>query len=149
MGAPVTLLKAQFLAALDRSEKQKNSIELLIQAWRKCGILPYIDLNEWSSHDPSVRVKTQVQSELIYELDKDDDGGFLYEKTLRETTEPHARRMLDVQSQQFRALIAAASDEFFATIEYAQNSDAARPTPLVKKQCAGGFREHFHTVSLI
>jgi hypothetical protein len=123
MGAPVTLLKAQFLAALDRSERQKNSIELLIPAWRKYGILPYIDLNEWSSHDPNLRVKTQVQSELIYDLGEDDDGAFLYEKTLRETTEPHAGRMLDVQSQQFRALIAAASEEFFATIEYVQSSD--------------------------
>jgi len=123
MGAPVMLLKSQFLAALDRSERQKNSIELLIQAWRKYGVLPYIDLNEWSSHDSNVRVKSQVQAELIYELDENDDGAWLYEKTIRETTEPHAGRMLDVQSQQFRALIAAASEEFLATIEYAQYSD--------------------------
>jgi len=125
MGAPVELLKAQFLAALERPERQKNSIELLIQAWRKYGVLSYIDLNEWSSHDSHIRVKTQVQSELVYELEENDDAAFLNGKTLRETTEPLARRMLDVQSQQFKALTAAASEEFFATIEYAQNNDSS------------------------
>jgi hypothetical protein len=125
MGAPVELLKAQFLAALDRSARQKNSIELLIQAWKKYGILPYIDLDEWSSHELNVRVKAKVQSELIYELEENDDAAFLNGKTLRETTEPLAERMLDVQSQQFKALTAAASEEFFATIEYAQNSDSS------------------------
>ena len=123
MGAPVTLLKAQFLAALDRSDKQKSSFEILVQAWKKYGVLPYIDLNEWSSQDPNIRIKIPIQAELIYELEDSGDGAFLYEKTIRETTEPHANRMLDVQSQQFRALIAAASEEFFATIEYAQFSD--------------------------
>ena len=125
MGAPVERLKAQFLAALDRSGRQKNSIELLIQAWKKYGILPYIDQNEWASHDSNVCVKAQVQSELIYELDEDAEVAFLCEKTLRETTEPHAGRMLDVQSQQFKALTAAASEEFFATIEYARKSDSS------------------------
>ena len=123
MGAPVTLLKAQFLAALDRSEKQKSSFEILARSWKKYGVLPYIDLIEWSSKDPNIRIKLPVQAEVIYELEDSDDGALLYDKTIRETTEPHANRMLDVQSQQFRALIAAASEEFFATIEYAQFSD--------------------------
>jgi hypothetical protein len=123
MGAPVTLLKAQFLAALDRSEKQKSSFGVLVQAWRKYGVLPYIDLNEWSGQDPNIRVRIPIQAELIYELEDSGDGTFLYDKTIRETTEPHADRMLDVQSQQFKALNAAASEEFFATIEYAQYGD--------------------------
>ena len=121
MGAPVTLLKAQFLTSLERSERQKSSFELLVQAWTKYGVLPYIDLNEWSNHNPNIRIKIPIQAELIYELE--DGGSLLPDKTIRETTEPHANRMLDVQSQQFRALIAAASEEFFATIEYAQYSD--------------------------
>jgi hypothetical protein len=121
MGVPVTLLKAQFLAALDRSEKQKSSFELLVQAWKRYGVLPYIDLNEWSSQNPNIQIKIPIQAELIYQLE--DGGSLLPDKTIRETTEPHANRMLDVQSPQFRALIAAASEEFFATIEYAQYSD--------------------------
>lgn len=123
MGAPVMLLKAQFQAALDRSEKQKSSFEALAQAWKKYGVLPYIDLTEWSSQDPNIRIKLPVQAEILYELEDSDDTALLYDKTIRETTAPHANRMLDVQSQQFRALIAAASEEFFATIEYAQFSD--------------------------
>ena len=149
MGAPLTLLKEQFLQALDRPERQKSSVDVLYPTWRKFGILPYIDLTEWVRWNPKIRVKLPIQAELIYELDEADDSSFLHEKTVRETTEPNARRMLDVRTTPFRALVAAASEEFSTTmskyIGSANLPTAGRP----RKLCGGGFREHSPTTSQI
>ncbi len=122
MCAPLSILKAQFLRALNRSEKQKSSADVMYKTWRKYGILPYIDLTEWVRWNQNFRVKLPVQAELIYELDSAEDSPFLYEKTVRETTEPNANRMLDLVSQAFRALLAAASVEFFNTIDQVQTA---------------------------
>jgi len=121
-GAPLSILKAQFLRVLNRSDKQKSSAEVMYKTWRKYGILPYIDLTEWLRWNQNLRVKLPVQSELIYELDTAEDSPFLYEKTIRETTEPNANRMFNVRSQAFRALLAAASEEFFDTIDQVQTA---------------------------
>jgi hypothetical protein len=49
LSAPVTVLKSQFLACLERAAKQKISTGPGYADWENLGVLPYIDLELWRS----------------------------------------------------------------------------------------------------
>ncbi len=130
MSAPVSVLKAQFLEILERSAKEKNEIEVMIQTWMRYGVLSFIDLRDRVARDGMQAVSVARQIKLIYdpELARRNKEGEEIErgaKTLNETTKPHALRMMDFQSQPFCALAAAASREFNDAVLFARDPNAS------------------------
>jgi hypothetical protein len=122
MAAPVTVLKEQFLQAIERTPKKKNDLEWLYKAWKDFGVLPHIDLREWQTeHDLNVR--RRVCAGLIYEQL---ESGTYEIKTIDESTEPHAAAVLDVNSPVFRALKHGASVEFAQTVAFARGLRGAK-----------------------
>ena len=121
MTAPVTVLTSQFLAAIERATKQKISMSALISDWEEYGVLSYIDLQEWKRRVHGCKITLPAQASLIYaHATKDRRLHREYtEKKICDTTEPHARRMLDTTSQPFLALKGAAAVEFEQAVDFA------------------------------
>lgn len=141
MTAPVAILKSQFLAAVERSAKQKSAIDVLFATWREFGILPYLDLMEWC-HRQSQQVKSAAQADLLFPVEarvrakrnkyyqhkkRKVRESTSEAKTILETTRPNAVKMLDVNSQPFRTLLSKASEEFQEAIEFAREPDEKSP----------------------
>ncbi len=68
MTAPVAVLKSQFLAAVERSAKEKSAMDVLFATWREFGILPYLDLTEWCRRQ-SQEVKPAAQADLFFPVE--------------------------------------------------------------------------------
>ena len=118
LSAPVTILKSQFLACLERAAKQKISAGPGYADWEDLGVLPYIDLEFWRQITFRDTIPQRVVPRIIYS-----DRLVYTAKNVRETTLPHVDKMLDTSSRAFCALKAAASAEFAAAIEFALNPD--------------------------
>lgn len=114
--APIALLKVHFLEAIKTFDWQKSSFECLYPMWQKYGVLPYLDLSQWVTREADLKISQPVQAELFYEREDAKDSSYLHDNTIGGSTEPYARRMLDCDSQPFRALLAAASLEYQQTI---------------------------------
>ena len=118
LSAPVTVLKSQFLACLERAAKQKISAGPGYADWEDLGVLPYIDLEFWRQITFSDNIPQRVVPRIIYS-----DRLVFTAKNVRETTLPHVDKMLDTSSRAFCALKAAASAELTAAIEFARNPE--------------------------
>ena len=118
LSAPVTVLKSQFLACLERAAKQKISAGSGYKNWEKLGVLPYVDLEFWRLIIFRESVRKRVVPHIIYrnELAYTD-------RNVRETTLPQVDRMLDTSSRAFCALKAEASAEFASAIAFALNPE--------------------------
>jgi hypothetical protein len=122
MAAPVTVLKEQFLQALERTPKKMNDLEGLYKAWKTFGVLPHIDMREWET-EHGLKVRRRVRAGLIYQQLK---SGKYDVKTIDDSTEPHAVAMLDVNSPAFHALTSGASVEFAHSVAFARGLRGAK-----------------------
>jgi len=118
LSAPVTILKTQFLACLERAAKKKISAGPGYADWEDLGVLPYIDLEFWRSITLRDTIPQRVVPRIIYS-----DRLVYTAKNVRETTLPQVDKMLDSSSRAFCALKAAASAEFSAAIAFALNPE--------------------------
>ncbi len=118
LSAPVTILKMQFLASLERAAKQKIAAGPGYADWEDHGVLPFIDLELWRDCCYRGTIRQRVLPRIIYS-----DSLHFTAKNLRETTLPQVRRMLDTTSPAFCALKSAASSEFAAGIASALSPD--------------------------
>ena len=118
LSAPVTVLKSQFLACLERTAKQKISAGPGYADWEDLGVLPYIDLEFWRSITFRDTIPQRVVPRIIYS-----DRLAYTAKNVRETSGPHVDKMLDTSSRAFCALKAAASLEYTAAIEFAMKPE--------------------------
>lgn len=118
LSAPVTILKTQFLACLERAAKKKISAGPGYADWEDLGVLPYIDLEFWRSITLRDTIPQRVVPRVIYS-----DRLVYTAKNVRETTLPQVDKMLDSSSRAFCALKAAASAEFNAAIAFALNPE--------------------------
>jgi hypothetical protein len=116
LSAPVTVLKAHFLACLERAGKQKISAGPGDADWEDLGVLSFIDLEFWRSIAFRDTIPQRVVPRIIYS-----DRLVFTAKNVRESTLPHVDKMLDTSSRAFCALKAAASSELTAAIEFALN----------------------------
>jgi hypothetical protein len=118
LSAPVTILKSQFLACLERTAKQKISAGPGYVDWEELGVLSYIDLEFWRLITRKAKIPERVLPRIIYS-----DRLVFTAKNVYETTRPKVDRMLDTSSRAFCALKAEASAEFTAAIEFALNPE--------------------------
>jgi hypothetical protein len=118
LSAPVTILKTQFLACLERAAKKKISAGPGYADWEDLGVLPYIDLEFWRSITLRDTIPQRVVPRIIYS-----DRLVYTAKNVRETTLPQVDKMLDTSSRAFCALKAAASAEFAAAIGFVLNPE--------------------------
>lgn len=116
LSAPVTVLKSQFLACLERTAKEKISAGPGYADWEDLGVLPYIDLEFWRSITLRDTIPQRVVPRIIY-----NDRLVYTAKNVEETTLPKVNKMLDTSSRAFCALKATASVEFAAAIGFAMN----------------------------
>jgi hypothetical protein len=118
LSAPVTVLKSQFLACLERAAKQKISAGPGYADWEDLGVLPFIDLEFWRLITLRETIPQRVVPRIIYS-----DRLVYTAKNVRETTLPQVDKMLDTSSRAFCALKAAALAEFTAAIGFALNPE--------------------------
>lgn len=140
--APVTVLKSQFLACLERAAKQKISAGPGYADWEDLGVLPYIDLEFWRLLKHRDSIPQRIVPRIIYS-----DRLVYTSKNVRETTLPHLEKMLDTSSRAFSALKAAASAEFTAAIEFALTPDECHDNAAPQEALARWFpRTYPHDV---
>lgn len=104
LAAPVSILKKQFLAAIERMPKQKVTLGVDFSDLADLGVLPYIDLDDWQRLVHGSTINRAVQVELVY----------LYEGSTRQLTQrtiPLAEKMLDANSAPFSYLTSKAAEE--------------------------------------
>lgn len=141
LAAPVSILKKQFLAAIERMPKQKVSLGVDFSDLADLGVLPYIDLDDWQQFVHGSRINRAIQVELVY----------LHDGSTRQLTQrtiPLAEKMLDASSAPFSYLTSKAAEELDEIQEHIcqQKDDGAeidqtdsthnKSEPAGEKQCA-------------
>jgi hypothetical protein len=134
LSAPVTVLKSQFLACLERAAKQKISAGPGYADWEDLGVLPYIDLEFWRMITLRDSIPQRVVPRIIYS-----DRLVYTAKNVSETTLPHVDKMLNTSSPAFCALRAAASSEFTAAIGLALNLEECPDSAVPQEALARWF----------
>ncbi len=110
MGAPVTILKQQFLKLLDRQAPLKLNN---LADWEDHGILPYLDLCQWEK-ESGIKIKAQTRADSIC---RNSINGYTAKK-IDETIRPYAEKLMDEDGPVTRGLTTDAAEEFWETIFY-------------------------------
>lgn len=111
LSAPVSILKKQFLAAIERIPRQKVTMGADFSDLADLGVLPYIDLEDWQQWVHRGKVKRGIQIELIFPSEGN-------ARKLTERTIPLAEKMLDASSAPFTYLITEAAEDFDKVRDY-------------------------------
>lgn len=94
LSAPVTVLKSQFSACLERFPKQKISAGPGYADWEDLGVLPFIDMEFWRLITLREDIRQRVVPRIIYS-----DRHVYTAKNVDETTIPHVHKMLNTSSR--------------------------------------------------
>ena len=111
LAAPVSVLKKQFLAAIERIPKQKITMGSDFFDLAKLGILPFIDLENWQQWIHGKRIKRNIQAMLIY-------GRNGTVRQINQRTIPIANKMLEANSAPFTYLTSKAAEDLDEIVEH-------------------------------
>jgi hypothetical protein len=121
LSAPVSILKRQFLTAIERIPRQKVTMGVDFSDLADLGVLPYIDLEDWQRWVHRGRVNRGTQVELIF-------PGEGNARKLTERTIPLAEKLLDESSAPFSYLITKAAEDLDEIRDYLHHR---KPEPIV------------------
>lgn len=131
MGAPVTILKQQFLKLLDRQAPLKLNN---LADWEDHGILPYLDLCQWEK-ESGTKIKAQTRADLIC---RNSINGYTAKK-IDETIRPYAEKLMDEDGPVIRSLTADAAEEFWEAIFFVRGEKPDGNAEMVEEALARWF----------